>query len=470
MIFSSILFVFLFLPLVIFLYYISNEKYRNIILLAFSLIFYAAGEGWRLLILLASIICNYSFGCFIGRCKSERWRKSLLVLDIFLNIAILFYFKYLSYSLEVVGRFVGREISIEEIILPIGISFFTFQALSYVVDVYRRNVVPEKSIVNVGLYISFFPQLVAGPIVRYSSIAKQIISRHITLDKFGYGVKRFILGFLKKVILANNLALVVENAFGGSYYQNSVLMAWLGSISFSLQIFYDFSGYSDMAIGLGKMFGFDFEENFVYPYISKSVSEFWRRWHISLGRWFRDYVYIPLGGSYVGKGRHIINLLVVWGLTGIWHGARVSFVTWGLLFFVFLVLEKILIHPEKKGKIFQCMWRVVTLLVVNFGWILFHTESVHDTMVYSISMLGGYGNAIIDPRVYEMLREYGVFVLLGVVFATPIVPCITTLGRKNRTIDKCIDLFVPIVYMLLFIWAISFLVLGAHNPFIYYNF
>lgn len=297
MVFSSVIFVFVFMPITLFLYYISKDKYRNIILFIASLCFYAYGEKLGVFLMLASIGVNYLAGLFLGKLVSKNVRCILLWVDIFLNLAVLYGFKYVDCTITAFNFVAKQNIQLHNTVLPIGISFFTFQSMSYVIDVYRKTVEPEKNILNVGLYISFFPQLVAGPIVRYNTISEQIKMRTTSIEKFGEGAKRFICGFCKKVILANNLAIVAESSFCCENLRElPVTLAWLGSIAFSLQIFFDFSGYSDMAIGLGKMFGFEFEENFKYPYISKSVTEFWRRWHISLSRWFRDYVYIPMGG------------------------------------------------------------------------------------------------------------------------------------------------------------------------------
>lgn len=322
MVFSSTLFTFGFLPIVILVYYLAKERYRNYILLAASLFFYSCGEPQFIVIMLISITVNYLLALGIDHFEHVTTRRLLLVAAIIENLGILYVFKYLDFSINIINRMFYAKIALPGITLPIGISFFTFQTMSYVIDVYRKKVDVQKNIFYVALYISFFPQLIAGPIVRYATIAEQIEKRTTSLEKFGEGARRFMLGFCKKVILANNLALVAEIPFSSASEEivtYSAAMLWLGSISYTLQIFYDFSGYSDMAIGLGKMFGFTFEENFNYPYISKSVTEFWRRWHISLGQWFRDYVYIPLGGSRVGTCRHIFNLLVVWLLTGLWH-------------------------------------------------------------------------------------------------------------------------------------------------------
>ena len=394
-----------------------------------------------------------------------------LALDMALNISVLFIYKYLDFAINVTNRLFGTNLDIIGMVLPIGISFFTFQALSYVIDVYRGTVKVQKNPLFVALYISFFPQLIAGPIVRYSTIEEQLRKRECTIELFADGARRFMLGFGKKVILANNLALVAQSAFAYDVKIANVLYLWIGSICFSLQIFYDFSGYSDMAIGLGKMFGFKFEENFNYPYISKSVTEFWRRWHISLSQWFRDYVYIPLGGSRVTSGRLVFNMFVVWCFTGLWHGANYTFLAWGMGYFFMLVIEKLIIKPsEKKNAGFRLLWQIITLLCINFGWVVFNSPTLLSGIRYCLAMLGRYEHGIcIDPVIIYTFHQYGVYIVLGIIFSTPIVKIIkekvddTRLSYVNAVIE-------PIGYGMVFLWAVSFLILGAHNPFIYYNF
>lgn len=330
MVFSSTIFTFLFLPSVLGLYFIARDNYKNYILLGASLLFYSYGEPRFVLIMVASIIVNYLFARGIDFYQGPSQRRILLAMAVMCNIGILYVFKYLDFSITILNGLLRTDLKVLGIRLPIGISFFTFQALSYVIDVYRRKVTVQKNPFYLALYISFFPQLVAGPIVRYITIAEQIEHRKTTFYDFGEGARRFMLGFCKKILLANNLAAAAARTFSiTDLAASNPGYLWLGSICYSLQIYYDFSGYSDMAIGIGKMFGFHFEENFNYPYISKSVTEFWRRWHISLGQWFRDYIYFPLGGSRVNPGRHIFNLFVVWMLTGLWHGANYTFVAWG---------------------------------------------------------------------------------------------------------------------------------------------
>lgn len=470
MVFSSLIFAFYFLPVVVALYYCLRGKWRNYLLLIASLGFYAYGEPRFVFIMLGSILVNYTLARVIDSYNSRdniRGAGAILALDVLVNIGILFVFKYLDFAITAGNVLFRTNISLRGIALPIGISFFTFQAMSYVIDVYRKKVQVQKNLLNLALYISFFPQLVAGPIVRYSTIEQQIEHRTVNVDLFGEGVRRFVLGFSKKVLLANNLALVAEEVFAQNAMETNPLMLWLGAVCYSLQIFYDFSGYSDMAIGLGKMFGFEFEENFNYPYISRSVTEFWRRWHISLGQWFRDYVYIPLGGSKCSVARHIFNMLVVWSLTGIWHGANYTFIAWGLGYFILLVVEKYLIKPEKKSNIvLKILWQLITLICVICGWVIFNSATLTNGIHYCISMFGANGiGPSVDGSVIRVFREFGLFMGAGIIFATPVAVCI-----KQRIKDSFVEYLVPVGYALIFLWAVSYIVLGSHNPFIYFNF
>lgn len=471
MVFSSIIFTFIFLPIVLFLYYIPHNRFKNEILLVASLVFYAYGEKKMLILMVASIIANYLLALLISQCSDGKKRKLFFLIDIVINLGLLYIFKYLSYTVTIFNTLTGKNTEIPNIALPIGISFYTFQALSYVADVYRRDVVAEKNILNVGLYISFFPQLVAGPIVRYSTIVNQIRKRTETAEKFGLGAKRFICGFCKKIIIANNLAMVTDKFYQDfEIYGIPVSSAWICSLAYSLQIFFDFSGYSDMAIGLGKMFGFDFTENFDYPYISKTVTEFWRRWHISLSRWFRDYVYIPLGGSRVELSRNIANLLIVWLLTGLWHGANLTFVAWGLMYFTVLIFEKYILKPDIRGKLLKILWQIATLLVINFGWVLFRTESFNQSIVFIKSMFGLYNKGFYNDQTIRMIGEYGFFIGIGILFSVPVIPYMRKLLNGVKLYNRISVFLVPLVYTCVFIWAVSFLIMGAHNPFIYYNF
>ena len=474
MVFSSLLFTFFFLPAVMLIYFLAKDKYRNYILLTASLIFYGYGEPKFVFIMLASIMINYGFALRIDRIRSSRNKvRFLLVFDVAVNLGILFVFKYLDFAISATNQVIGTSFQIKNIALPIGISFFTFQALSYVIDVYRGQVEVQKNPLLLALYISFFPQLIAGPIVRYKTIEQQITIRKCTLDKFAEGGRRFLLGFCKKVILSNNLSVVAVKVWAMAENITNVnpIVLWIGSICYSLQIFYDFSGYSDMAIGLGKIFGFEFEENFNYPYIAKSVTEFWRRWHISLGQWFRDYVYIPLGGSQVPILRHVLNLFVVWFLTGLWHGASWSFVAWGLGYFVLLFIEKFIVKPSKRNCVLKAFWQLLNLISVNFGWVIFNSVGISMGLKYCFGMLGHYStNWVIDSDVIYFLREYGVYMLMGIAFAMPVAGMISARIEKFESLKKIKLIALPVGYGIVFLWAVSFLILGMHNPFIYFNF
>lgn len=474
MVFSSTIFTFLFLPIVLLIYYLSKETYRNNILLIASLLFYAYGEPQFVFLMIFSIIANWGMALLIEKYRNNTLvSKLMLGIAVFTDIGILFIFKYFDFTITVFNIIFGSSLRILGVDLPIGISFFTFQAISYIVDIYRGEGKVQKSLLKVGLYISLFPQLIAGPIVRYKTVAEQIDHRNTTTEKFAQGIRRFICGFCKKVILANNLAVVSEKIFSCQSYDSlPVGYAWIGAICFSLQIFYDFSGYSDMAIGLGKMFGFEFQENFNYPYISKSMTEFWRRWHMSLGQWFRDYVYIPLGGSRVGIIRHVFNLFVVWALTGLWHGANFTFIAWGLIYFAGLVIEKFIVKPEKRrymlGKI---LWQIVTLLIVIFAWVLFNSSGLKEGVQYWLAMIGVYyHNSIWGEQYYFTVKENLVYIVAGLLFTMPIVPQISKKLKSIGKNENIIELGIFLIYMVGFLWAVSFLILGSHNPFIYFNF
>ena len=471
MVFSSLFFTFYFLPLVVVMYYLAKEQYRNYLLLVASLFFYSYGEPKFVFVMMGSILVNYIFALTIVYFKKQKTKKMILLLDIIINVGILFIFKYLDFTIEASNYFFKTTFSIKGITLPIGISFFTFQALSYVIDVYRGTIEVQKNPLYLALYISFFPQLIAGPIIRYSDVVEQIVNRSCNIEKFGEGVRRFLLGFSKKVILSNNLSLLAEDVFHMDVSVTNPLILWVGSVCYSLQIYYDFSGYSDMAIGLGKVFGFEFEENFDYPYISKSVTEFWRRWHISLGQWFRDYVYIPLGGSRVSVPQHVTNMFIVWILTGIWHGANYTFILWGVGYFFLLVIEKYLIKPEKRKCIVtRISWEVITLLSVNFGWVIFNSSGIKQGIKYCFGMVGGYHIPFcIDEQLLRYMREYGGFLIMGVLFATPIAKY----AKKKVNDSKVLlitNILIPIGYAVVFVLAVSYIILGAHNPFIYFNF
>lgn len=468
MLFSSSTFLFLFLPAVIVVYYTilrKNRTLQNVFLFLASLLFYAWGEPAFVFVMLLSIFANYILGLVVYKFR-ENISKSriILALTVVFNLGILFVFKYLSFVIENISNIPGLDVSVPEITLPIGISFFTFQAMSYVIDVYRGEEV-QKNPLYVGLYIAFFPQLIAGPIVRYKTVANQIQYRKETFDDFSSGVCRFIIGLSKKVLLANTMAVVADSAFDGDISNISASFAWLGAIAYTLQIFFDFSGYSDMAIGLGRMFGFKFLENFNYPYISSSITEFWRRWHISLGTWFRDYVYFPLGGSRVKhKSRLILNLFVVWFLTGVWHGANWTFILWGLMYFILLTIEKM--TGFYKGDRVKSIKHIYTLLFVILGWVLFRADNVTDAFTYIGAMFGSTGIGLDDTALY-LLRENIVYFVFAILISTPIIRIIYNKYFRN---NKILTVFVAFILLVLFLISIVYIVKGTYNPFIYFNF
>ena len=471
MLFSSSVFLFIFLPAVLLGYYLlRGQRARNLLLLGASLLFYAWGEPVYVFLMLFSICANYLLGRGIDARQGGE-KKALLILAVALNLGILFAFKYLDFTIENLNALLGLRLEPVGLSLPIGISFFTFQALSYCIDVYRGTAEVQRNILDLGLYISFFPQLIAGPIVRYNSVAEQIRSRSVDAEGFQQGVKRFILGFAKKILLANNLSVAAERAFAlAGAGELSAAMAWLGSLSYSLQIYFDFSGYSDMAIGLGRMFGFRFEENFDYPYISRSVSEFWKRWHISLGRWFRDYIYFPLGGSRVGKGKLLRNLFAVWLFTGIWHGAAWQFIVWGLGYGVLISLEKLTGFPAKlRSRPARLGCALLTFLIVNAGWVLFGAQSL-DAALYQLGAMLGIGVRGSADAARFLFSESWVFLVSGALLATPLIPRALrklTAGREERPL---IAVGQAALYMLLLVLSVSYLAMGSHNPFIYFTF
>ena len=466
MLFSSSIFLFLFLPLVLLIYYLPLRRFRqgqNVFLLLASLGFYAYGEPWFVLVMMGSILANYGFGLWVDRRNRRgRSRRLPVVLALVVNFGILFVFKYLTFTLGILNA-LGAAFVIPVIELPIGISFFTFQALSYVLDVCRGRGEAQRSPLKVGLYISFFPQLIAGPIVKYETVASQIDGRRETWADFSAGCARFVVGLGKKVLLANQLAVVADRAFDGGALTPG--FAWLGALCYTLQIYYDFSGYSDMAIGLGKMFGFHFLENFNYPYISTSITEFWRRWHISLSTWFRDYVYFPLGGSRVdSKARHLGNLFVVWLLTGVWHGANWTFIAWGLFYFVLLVLEKFC-HLGHGWPVWL-KW-LFTFAMVNFAWVVFRADSLAQAGEYLLAMfgLGGPGR---EGQALLYLRENWLVLLAAAVFSAPTAARLRDWAAARRWL--ILDIGYALVLGCLFLVSASFIIKGTYNPFIYFNF
>lgn len=463
MLFSGIPFLFYFLPCVLLIYFIVPQKGRNAVLLAASLFFYGWGEPKFLLFMVFSIVQGYVFARLIGR---GRRKKLFLTLSLVLSFALLGYCKYADFFIENFNAVTGLSLPLLKIALPIGISFYTFQIASYEIDVYRGDVAAQHNFIDFAAYVAMFPQLIAGPIVRYRDIAPQLKERTHSLEAAASGASRFAVGLGKKVLVANVLAQLVS-AYKASAEQTA-LYAWLYAIAFTLQIYFDFSGYSDMAIGLGRIFGFMFPENFRYPYIAKSITEFWRRWHMSLGTWFRDYLYIPLGGSRCSRIRHIFNILVVWMATGFWHGAAWNFVFWGLFYAVLLMAEKFFLLPAlKKGRVLP---HVYVLLAVTLGFVLFDAASLKDAL-HQLGTLFGAGTASgLGTEALYMLRSYGVVLALAVLGATPLPAMLWKKVQEAKSLAPVLTVAEPLCTFALLALCTAFLVDGSFNPFLYFRF
>lgn len=463
MLFSGIPFLFYFLPCVLLVYFIVPQKGRNAVLLAASLFFYGWGEPKFLLFMVFSIVQGYVFARLIGR---GRRKKLFLTLSLVLSFALLGYCKYADFFIENFNAVTGLSLPLLKIALPIGISFYTFQIASYEIDVYRGDVAAQHNFIDFAAYVAMFPQLIAGPIVRYRDIAPQLKERTHSLEAAASGASRFAVGLGKKVLVANVLAQLVS-AYKASAEQTA-LYAWLYTIAFTLQIYFDFSGYSDMAIGLGRIFGFSFPENFRYPYIAKSITEFWRRWHMSLGSWFRDYVYIPLGGNRVSKTKWLRNILVVWLLTGLWHGAAWNFVLWGLFFAVFLTAEKLWYgRALAKTRVFKHIY-VLLLVVVSF--VLFDANSVGEAAAAIGGLFGAAGVSAIDPISRYYLRSFAVVFLIGIVGATPLPKRAVEQLGSTRAGAMVVDVLEPLVLVSVLAVSTGYLVDGSFNPFLYFRF
>ena len=473
MLFTSSVFILFFLPILFLCYFIIPGKcirIRNLVLLIFSLVFYGWGSVKYLSLLIISIILNYTGGVLVGTLTNVKYKKTALAVTVTANLGLLGVFKYAGFIAETINS-IGINIPIPQIVLPIGISFFTFQGLSYVVDVYRKDAAVQKNPLYVGLYISLFPQLVAGPIVRYTDVEAEIVSRKHTLSDFSDGAVRFMIGFGKKMLMANAMGGIADKifAYSGTDLLNTEA-AWIGAVAYTFQIYFDFSAYSDMAIGLGLMFGFHFKENFNYPYISTSVTEFWRRWHISLSTWFRDYVYIPLGGSYCSVGRNIFNLSVVWMLTGMWHGAAWTFILWGVYYGVLLILEKYVFNKilEKIPSIFMYL---PTIFIVIIGWVIFRSPGISEAGRFLAAMFG-FGGMTAGPGLYY-LHEFAfewIICLIGIFPIKLILEKGLSIGEKNHLIFLVTKLAPKIFALSVFILSYMKLVSGSFNPFIYFQF
>jgi len=461
MLFSSIPFLYYFLPAVLIVYFLVPRVLKNTVLLLSSLVFYGWGEPKLLFLMIFTIALFYGCGLAIGWCKNQKWKKFWLTVSVVISVALLGIFKYADFFIDSFNSVTGLSVPLLKLALPVGISFYTFQCLSYTIDVYRGNVPSQKNPISFGAYVALFPQLIAGPIVRYIDVARELNERTHSWDDVALGLRRFLVGLAKKVIIADNFALLMK-LFRESG-EKSVLFYWMYAIAFTLNIYFDFSGYSDMAIGLGRVFGFRFIENFNYPYLSKSVAEFWRRWHMSLGSWFRDYIYIPLGGNRVSKSRWVFNTLVVWMLTGMWHGAAWNFVLWGLLYAACLLAEKWIPALQKLPTILR---RGYTLLVVVLGFVLFNAENMAQAGSDIAGMFGLGGVPVVTAETLYYLKSYWMLFAVGFVGATPLVR--DTANRLYK--HKAVAVLEPILLILLLLVCSGYLVDGSFSPFLYFRF
>ena len=465
MLFSSIPFLYYFLPLVLAVYFLTPARFRNAVLLLASLIFYAWGEPKYVLLMLASILSGYGFGLLQEQYRGQKGAKLVCGLSVAVSLSFLLYFKYADFFLENFNAATGLGVPLLRIALPIGISFYTFQIISYTVDVYRGEPA-QKNLIHLAAYVSMFPQLIAGPIVRYSDIAQQLEHRSHSTALAAEGVRRFLIGLGKKILIANQLGELCS-VFRASD-EKSVLFYWLYAVAFALHIYFDFSGYSDMAIGLGKVFGFHFLENFNYPYISASITEFWRRWHMSLGTWFRDYVYIPLGGNRVGRARQLLNILVVWMLTGFWHGAAWNFVVWGLMFAVLLIMEKLwLLKPLSKCRPLAHLY-VVFFVVISF--VIFNAENMGQALSDIGGLFGAGGIPLVSAEAVYCLRSFALVLILAVLGATPLLRNGLVRLSQYPTAGKVLNALEPFTLFILLLVMTGYLVDGSFNPFLYFRF
>lgn len=470
MIFSSVFFLFIFLPVTLLVYFVVPRRFKNLVILLFSLVFYAWGEPVYIVLMMFSILYNYICGIEMDTHRSagrEKKVKHAFWIAVAVNLGILGFFKYYGFLLENLNQILPVDIPYRALPLPIGISFYTFQALSYVIDVYRGNEKAQRNLIYFGTYISMFPQLIAGPIVKYSDIAEQLSHRKESMTKFGEGTAWFLRGLGKKVLLANNIGMAYEAIAALPAGETSVLSAWIGCAAYTFQIYFDFSGYSDMAIGLGKMFGFTFMKNFDYPYISKSVTEFWRRWHISLGSWFREYVYIPLGGNRVSKSKAIRNIFVVWFLTGFWHGAAWNFIFWGLYYGILLFLEK---YAFKKWieKLPSAVCHIYTMLAVMAGWVLFFSPTLKSALSYLGYMFGIGAHGFIDSTgIYYFYNYIILFIIMGFCSVPFTYKKFIKISFGGRKYGKAAAIT---VYTLIFVCSVAYLVNATYNPFLYFRF
>lgn len=464
MVFSSITFLYYFLPTVLLIYYVFSKKFKNFILLLASLFFYFYGEPKYIIVLIFSCIFNYYFGKLLENFKAHK--KLLLMINMVVNFGILFYFKYFNFFLDNINTLFSTNLYWKNIVMPIGISFFTFQATSYVIDIYRGKVKSAKSVFSFATYLTLFPQLIAGPIVRYETIDDELENRKSSYSLFANGVKRFVIGLSKKVLIANVLGEFTKAISLMS--EQTVLSYWCKAISDTFQLYFDFSGYSDMAIGLGLMFGFKFLENFNYPFIASSITDFWHRWHISLSSWFKDYVYIPLGGSRVGPLRRYINIFIVWMTTGLWHGASWNFILWGLYFAFFLILEKMfMLEFLEKHKVFS---HIYTMLLVIISFVIFNNTDLNNILITVKGMFGLSNLSFANVDTYYYLNNYLVILIIAFIASGPWVKSLINKLSKNKTCEKAFAVMEPVFYIILLIVTTAFIIGESFNPFLYFRF
>lgn len=471
MVFSSVMFLFRFLSIFMICYYVVPRRMRNLVLFVGSLFFYAWGEPVYVVLMLFSTVSDYIHGLLINRFRGKKRATFFLVSSIVINLMLLGFFKYADFLIGVFNSVAGTAYPLLELPLPIGISFYTFQTMSYSIDVYRGEAKVQRNLLDFGVFVTLFPQLIAGPIVKYKQVEKDLHNRPADLTKISYGAKRFVTGLAKKVLIANNIGMLWAEVSALHVENLSVLTAWLGILAFAFQIYFDFSGYSDMAIGLGACLGFTFPENFNYPYISRSVTEFWRRWHMTLSGWFREYVYIPLGGNRKGLGRQLLNILIVWILTGIWHGAGWNFLFWGLWFAFFLILEKLFWHkvcdvlPGGFGRVYTC-------LVVLLGWVFFEVQTPEGILRYLKAMFGMNGMGLFDRQGLYLGSEYFILFIIAVIASTPLFHLMASRLEQSRTgyamaLYRLGEKVIPVVLLLL---SVAYIVEASFNPFLYFRF
>ncbi|MCI7242184.1 MAG: MBOAT family protein [Bacilli bacterium] len=463
MVFTSITFLYYFLPIVLLIYFITPYKYRNGILLLSSLIFYFYGEPKYILLMIFEVLLAYFSMLIVSKSNN----KLLYILTIIIHILLLCIFKYLNFVTSNINSIFNINLPLSNIILPIGISFYTFQIISYEIDVYKKRVNVQKNLLKLATYIFMFPQLIAGPIVRYSDIEHELDKRKHSFDNFSYGVERFMIGLFKKVLIANTLGELSNILITST--DISILLYWIFAVSYMLQIYFDFSGYSDIAIGLGRMFGFHFLENFNYPYMATSITDFWRRWHISLSSWFRDYIYIPLGGNRKGVKKQIRNILIVWLLTGLWHGANYTFIVWGLLFGIMLIIEKFILSKYLKNTPY-IIKRIYTLFIVLISFVIFRADNINEAFNIIKGLFGFNTKVFSNSFTIYYLKSYFIILLLGIILSTPLLSNIITRLRKNNVLNKIINLFEPLLIILILVLVTACLIDNSYNPFLYFRF